>query len=138
MTDLKTLAMAATPGPWQFGISEWNQETNKVVSVKPFDYESGGYCDNPGIFGATDRMIVGCDEYDVFSCEADRAYLTAVSPDAILKLLEERDRLREALAQITEVQRSPIGDSKAFKTIGEIARQALESVAAGLRQCLIN
>ena len=55
----------------------------------------------------------------------DVGYIAAASPDVILKLLEERDRLREALKQITEVQRSPIGDSKAFKAIGEIARQAL-------------
>jgi len=38
----------------------------------------------------------------------------------------ERDRLREALKQIVEVQQSPIGDSSAFRKIARIAQQALE------------
>ena len=111
MTDLKTLALAANSA---HPCTSW------------YDSES--------------LIYMGYDD------DCDASYIAVASPDAILALLAaneqwevdfneevimrrnaeaERDRLREALAQITEVQRSPIGDSKAFKVIGEIARQAL-------------
>jgi hypothetical protein len=95
--NLRELAEKATPGPWRFGISDWNQDTNVVVEVKPFDYTSGRHSDNPGIFGVNNLMVVGCDEYDVFRSTADKAYLTAASPDVVLALLEEIDRLRSVI-----------------------------------------
>ena len=95
--QLRALCLAATPGPWKFGISSWGLETTEVVCVKPFDYDSGGYSDNPGIFGEGDRMVVGCDEYDVFRSTADKAYLTAMDPTTTLRLLDEMARLRGLL-----------------------------------------
>lgn len=52
---------AHTPGPWWFGIA-YEPERGSV----PLDYRSGGYCDNPMIFGAGGEHIVGCGEYNVF------------------------------------------------------------------------
>lgn len=95
--DLKRLAEAAPPGPWKFGISEWEPDTGSIVQVKPFDYNSGSYSDNPYIFDAKGNTVVGCDEYDVFSGAKAREYLTAMSPDVALSLLAERAMLLDML-----------------------------------------
>lgn len=115
MTDLKTLALAATPGPWML-LSVGDDDKNIAV------------CDKMGVSLLTVRSEGDVNFAAVYE-DADAVYIAAASPDAILKLLEERDMLREAMARIIEVNRSPIGDSKAFKVISEIARQALEAAS---------
>lgn len=68
--DLRRLAEAATPGPW------WDAHRSAHGVRRIF----------------RDRDLIA----DV-PIEADAAYLAACSPHAILALLDERDRLREAL-----------------------------------------
>jgi len=56
-----------TPGPWIFGVEEWDDDASRRKPVaKPFDYSGPGHYDNPSIFGANGNEIVGCDEYMVF------------------------------------------------------------------------
>ena len=58
-----------TKGPWHFAADarENGFERTKV----PFDYKGSGFCGNPSIYGADGEEVVGCDEYYVFSNEAD-------------------------------------------------------------------
>jgi hypothetical protein len=78
---------AHTPGPWRFGIRDC-----EAFIEKPFDYTGPGYIENPSIFGADGTEVVGCDEYMVFSGEAD-ARLIAAAPD----LLEAARKACQAL-----------------------------------------
>ena len=82
-----------TPGPWVFGVGEWDDDARRRKPVaKPFDYSGPGYYDNPSIFGADGNEIVGCDEYMVFRNPADIRLLVA-APDLLeaLKNLENDD-----------------------------------------------
>jgi hypothetical protein len=67
-----------TPGPWIFGVEEWDYDASRRKPVaKPFDYSGPGYYDNPSIFGADGNEIVGCDQYMVFRNPADIRLLVA-------------------------------------------------------------
>jgi len=76
-----------TPGPWIFGIRNYDDDCKPGFVEKPFDYVSPGYYDNAGIFGADGTEIVGCDEYPIFNSPAD-ARLIAAAPD-LLKALKD-------------------------------------------------
>ena len=76
-----------TPGPWMFGIRNYDDDCKPGFVEKPFDYVSPGYYDNAGIFGADGTEIVGCDEYSIFNSPAD-ARLIAAAPD-LLKALQK-------------------------------------------------
>lgn len=72
-----------TPGPWIFGVEEWDDDASRRKPVaKPFDYSGPGHYDNPSIFGADGSEIVGCDEYMVFRNPADIRLLVA-APDLL-------------------------------------------------------
>jgi len=81
MSELKRLAEAATPGPW-YTESDGVPQLNNVAH-----------------FIHTAERIVAYGQL----LEADAAYIAAASPDAILALIEERDRLREALTRLVAV-----------------------------------
>jgi len=82
MTDLKTLALAA---------QGW-----KVDTVIPATYEKP--CEVGTMLDGEfyHLMTLDCEDYYGDSMPLAK-YFVAASPDAILKLLEERDRLREAM-----------------------------------------
>jgi hypothetical protein len=66
-----------------FGVEEWDDDAWRHKPVaKPFDYSGPGYYDNPFIFGADGKEIVGCDEYMVFRNPADIRLLVA-APDLL-------------------------------------------------------
>lgn len=84
MTELRRLAEAATPGPWTSGgLPIGDGPLPQAAYV--FGPDGDSFVDvqwNPGRNN---------DQY------ADAAYIAAANPKAILELLDERDRLREAL-----------------------------------------
>lgn len=82
---LATLARAATPGPWQ---------ATGDTSVRAAD----------------DEMIATCTSYT--HGVADHDYIAAASPDAVLSLLYECDRLRGLLTRTMEMR----GDAAAENT----------------------
>jgi hypothetical protein len=102
---------AHTPGPWRFGIRDC-----EAFIEKPFDYTGPGYNENPSIFGADGTEVVGCDEYMVFSGEAD-ARLIAAAPDLLEALSQasaqmdmaadciEAGRIDEALLHVRSLSR---------------------------------
>ena len=85
-----------TPGPWIFGIRNYDDDCKPGFVEKPFGYVSPGYYDNAGIFGADGTEIVGCDEYSIFNSPAD-ARLIAAAPD----LLEALKKSREGIESMT-------------------------------------
>jgi hypothetical protein len=93
-----------TPGPWIFGIRNYDDECKPGFIEKPFDYKGPGFFDNPGIFGADGTEVVGCDEYLIFN-SPDNARLIAAAPDLLEALkaciphLERDDHHTDALSR---------------------------------------
>lgn len=83
-----------TPGPWMFGIRNYEDCTSKPFE-KPFDYVGPGYYENPGIFAADGTEIVGCDEYSIFNSPED-ARLLCAAPDLLDALKGLVDLAHEA------------------------------------------
>ena len=110
MTDLKALALAATPGPWML-LSVGDDDKNIAV------------CDEMGV-----SLLTVTSEGDVnFAAvyeDADAVYIAAASPDAILKLLEERDRLREVLEMLQKAMTE--GHQEAYNNAIAACFEALE------------
>jgi hypothetical protein len=84
-----------TPGPWIFGIRNYDDECKLGFTEKPFDYKGPGFYENPGIFGADGTEIVGCDEYSIFNSPADARLITA-APDLLEALKEMLDNHEDA------------------------------------------
>ena len=68
-----------TKGPWYFGAFILNSD--KPVEV-PFCYIGEGWSGNPGIYSASGKPIVCCDEYYIFGGEAN-ARLLCAAPDLL-------------------------------------------------------
>jgi hypothetical protein len=81
-----------TPGPWRFGLLDWINSEDKFID-KPLDYVGPGYYDNPVICGKNGEIIVGCDEYFIFSTSEDIALLLS-APD-LYEALEEVVRISD-------------------------------------------
>jgi hypothetical protein len=84
-----------TPGPWVFGIRNYDDDGKPELIEKPFDYVSPGFYDNPVIFGADGAEVVGCDEYFIFNSPED-ARLIAAAPDLLEALKEMLDSHEDA------------------------------------------
>lgn len=91
--DLRSLAKQATPGPWMTGYAE----PHRVLDV------AGGFivaeaCSTPSLDGRSLRQRQ----------EDQSAYIAAVSPDRLLALLDEVERLEQAerLRQAAEAKRN--------------------------------
>jgi hypothetical protein len=69
-----------TKGPWHFAADA--RENGYERTEVPFDYIGSGFCGNPAIYGADGEEVVGCDEYYVFSNEAD-VRLICAAPDLL-------------------------------------------------------
>lgn len=87
-----------TKGPWIFGVKEYDDDLNEVVIEKTLDYSGLGYYANPCVMNANGDKVVGCDEYHVFSGEADIRLICA-APD----LLEALENLENDNGQIPSV-----------------------------------
>lgn len=74
---------AHTPGPWEFRKANYFEDG----TVSPA-YHGDGYSENPGIFGPDEEMVVGCDEYNVFSGprQAGNVCLLIAAPDLLAAL----------------------------------------------------
>jgi hypothetical protein len=79
---LKALALAATPGPWQWWTS------NSTLRLTGADGRDGGV-----LYAAVHRGYG-----DVCCSEADRAFIEAFNPAAVTELLAEVERLRAEAA----------------------------------------
>lgn len=97
ITELKKLAEAATPGPYKFGLSDYDDTYQQVIIEKSFDYRGPGYCENPSIFGANGERVVGCDEYYIFGSPNDAEYIAAANPETILHILAVIEEMAGAL-----------------------------------------
>jgi len=69
-----------TKGPWYFGAFIWGNE--RKPSEVPFCHIGEGFQGNPGIYSASGKPIVGCDEYYIFGGEAN-AKLLCAAPDLL-------------------------------------------------------
>jgi hypothetical protein len=107
-----------TPGPWIFGIRDFDDECKRVFIEKPFDYKGPGFFDNPGIFGADGTEVVGCDEYSIFNSPED-ARLIAAAPDLLEALKEMLDNHEDAC--------TGYGEGAAEKARAAIAKATGES-----------
>ena len=98
VTELRRLAEAATPGPWEsdglevcqhWSLPEpWHAVVNAEISCGP-------YC-----YGGSVRPI---------ERDADAAYIAALSPDVVLALLDERDALAAKVERVRALhQQAPV------------------------------
>jgi hypothetical protein len=85
--ELRQLAMAATPGPWNLGLT--SGEIRMVLS-------GDSYICHVQVH-QTPRS---CGEWQERQRIANTAYLAAANPAAVLALLDENARLRETLGTI--------------------------------------
>lgn len=119
---LRALAEAATPGPWEaddHGFWRWTDEAarqGEYVLCAEYEYDTG--------------VTMQCSD-------ADAAYIAAASPDAILRLLDERDALAVDARRyrfIRDADRSGHLDHElrlyAMETLDEYVDAALEDEAA--------
>ena len=93
MTDhnhLRELAQKATPGPWRFIWERSEPEGSYPVGI---ERDHGGY---PGREG----WVVRFDDDWSTDQGTNGAYIAAANPSTVLALLDENDRLREALQRL--------------------------------------
>lgn len=80
--ELKRLAEAATPGPWQSG-GDWIE----VCDETAFD----------------DGVLISISNSNSRACWDDLAYIAAANPAAVLELIRQRDELLESLKDAREM-----------------------------------
>lgn len=101
MTDLRKLAEAATPGPWHMLGEDYD----------PFQYQ---------VFTVDHNRLVA----HLWPPEkANAAFVAAASPDVILGLLDENERLRAALIGLANFRGLGPGGVQRMR---QLARAALE------------
>lgn len=86
MYNLRKLAEAATPGAWEWG---WRQDDEQAPG-------SVFVWDRPGIATA----IAMCPRYAKDTFAKDAAYIAAANPTTVLAMLEEMGALREEIARL--------------------------------------
>ena len=77
LKQLRDLAQAATPGPWR--VEARGHASQEVARVNNLE-------------------VAPPDSVELAHCATDAAYIAAVSPDVVLALLSEVERLRAQLA----------------------------------------
>lgn len=107
--NLRSLAMAATPGPWATG-AYYNSEGH---GVGPFVHD----------VGQADGDAVVCER----AVQEDALYIAAVDPQTILALLDENAALRRDLEEALE-----IADKFTYRFIG--ASQGLDMGVSSARE----
>jgi len=104
-----------TKGPWYFGAFILNSD-RKPVEV-PFSYIGERWSGNPGIYSASGKPIVSCDEYYIFGGEAN-ARLLCAAPDLLEAL---RDIYADWLCDSGDTSDWSIGK----KAVGQRALNAI-------------
>ncbi len=89
MTDLRRLAEAATPGPWEAQCYDDGRS-----GKEPWFVDTHAYPDGP------EPVIAATYPLDA----ADAAYIAAANPQAVLALLDRVARLEEALDRIEAIK----------------------------------
>ena len=80
LDQLRALARAATPGPWH--VEAQGHASQEVARVNNLE-------------------VAPPDSVELAHCATDAAYIAAVSPDVVLGLIDEVDRLRLLLREST-------------------------------------
>ena len=126
--ELKKLAAAATPGPWhvQYGddashmcmtaISTRNKRLNNQGCFTETEFES--------FIAITLHQSYPWVDPDCKNDGPNADYIAAASPDAILKLIEERNALYEALQSMLAIHTEPAG------FVGKYGKKLTEFVEA--------
>jgi hypothetical protein len=93
---LKALALAATPGPWEWWTS------NSVLRLTGADGKDGGV-----LCG-----YVHSGDGDVYCSDANRAFIATANPAAVAELIAEVERLRSAPAAQARQPAAPADDAQ--------------------------
>ena len=90
LTKLREIAEAATPGPWEAGITTFGDPSDGPTHSCVREAGSGGF----------DRVAAseGCDEADL-----NMAHIAAFDPPTVIALIGELERLRETLATVKAI-----------------------------------
>lgn len=80
LDQLRALAQSATPGPWH--VEAYGHSAQRVAQVNNLE-------------------VAPSNDVELAHCAADAAYIAAVSPDVVLGLIDEVDRLRLLLREST-------------------------------------
>lgn len=126
MTDLRKLAETATPGPWQTlgpdSPGQW------MVYDDHWCIATASWYDPEYDYATRQKPP---DPRAYIDADANAAYIAAASPDVILALLDEVERLRAALKSNASVAHlawtSPDTVVEAFKMIENTARAVLNT-----------
>ena len=81
LNQLRDLAQAATPGPWR--VEAQGHAEQEVARVNNLE-------------------VAPPDSVELAHCATDAAYIAAVSPDVVLGLIDEVDKLRAASRAVTQ------------------------------------
>lgn len=95
MSTLRELAERATPGPWYQCGSPWFQVASGVLAGSPDPHAGFLIIDTEQWEGERDEYVQNGGNVALASPDNDAAYIAAVSPDRILKLLDVADAARE-------------------------------------------
>ena len=113
--------MKHTPGPWKFGLMDWDNNGDLILIEKPFDYDGGGHTNNPYILGPNNEEVAGNDEYYVFSNEHD-ARLICAAPEMLDELIYLYSVLKEYAKDDDAKKVANIIEKATGMTIGEIIK----------------
>lgn len=112
MTDLKTLALAATPGPWIAAGPSFGAPLPITLDsvVQDSNEEGEGF-----------SICRDVDDPD------DAAYIAAASPDAILKMLEDLDQYKVDFNEELILRRNAEAERDRLREALEFALESIES-----------
>ena len=101
LDDLKRRAEAASKGPW-----EWtNGALVAPAERREFDDATGDYDDG--------RVIWDPNVFHSLRGDADKVFIAAANPQAVLALISEIEQLREAVASHQEYDRARVAGNSA-------------------------
>lgn len=107
LTELETLAKAATPGPWFKG--SWSGQCHLKHmhdrTICQYEYSKSN-SDCVSISNKENFELIGYDDYGTVLNTKDAAYIAAVNPETVLTLIETIRVMREA---VTYLLSFPVG-----------------------------
>ena len=131
LASLEALAKAATPGPWKHVETIAFHTGLTYTSVQPVDPDPDKM--RPMLMASGEyhlcRMSHTAAQHAIAIHRANAAFIAAANPAAILSLIEENKRMREALTRIRKIVYAPDAAAQAhsaFNLISAVANAALE------------